>query len=261
MFKLCGPRRCAILLRCGPALPSWSGVHHLQQVSRSEARPYNLTPSQVNRLVDDTVNTQYIILSRSNMQGRNWPYLVLALTAGVCSAQSAPTMAQTKSEHPKDTATFVSSAEIRALLAPAATSAVADNVLRVAPIEGEYNVGVSVVRRIKVNGKTPPDAILHHDITEIYHVLKGSGILITGGTIKGETELPADDPDVRTLIGPSTVGKVITGGTRQRVGPGDVVIIPPNTAHGFVEIISEQISYLLVRVDPHRVLARHDRKP
>ncbi len=222
---------------------------------------YNLTPRQANRFIDGTLNTQYTVPTRSNMQGTKRLLLLLALTASVCSAQSAPPKAQTKSDYSKRTASFVSNAEIGAVLAAAATSAVADNVLRVQPIDGEYNVGVSVVRRVKVNGKTPPDAILHHDITEIYHVLTGSGILVTGGTIEGETELPSDDPVVRTLIGPSTVGKVITGGTRQQVGPGDVVIIPPNTAHGFVEITSEQVTYLLVRVDPHRVLAQHDRTP
>jgi mannose-6-phosphate isomerase-like protein (cupin superfamily) len=215
----------------------------------------------VNRFVDDTLNTQYDVPSRSNMQGTKRLCLIFALTAGVCSAQNAPPTAQTKLDHSKGTATFVSNAEIGAVLAAAATSEVADNLLRVVPINGEYNVGVSVVRRVKVNGKTPPDAILHHDITEIYRVLKGSGILVTGGSIEGETELSSDDPDVRTLIGPSTVGKVITGSTRQRVGPGDIVIIPPNTAHGLVEITSEQITYLVVRVDPYRVLVQHDGKP
>lgn len=195
------------------------------------------------------------------MQSTKKLCLILALMASVCSARSAPPTALAKSDQSKGAATFIANAEIGALIAPAATGAVADNVLRVVPINGEYNVGVSVVRRIKVNGKTPPDAILHHDITEIYHILKGSGILVTGGTIEGEIELPSDDPDVHTLIGPSSVGKVITGGTRQRVGPGDVVVIPPNTAHGFVEITSEQITYLLVRVDPHHVLAQHEHKP
>ena len=195
------------------------------------------------------------------MQGAIRLHLIAALTVSVCSAQSAPPMALEKAAQSKGKGTFVSNAEIAALLAPAATDAVADNVLRVVPIDGEYNVGVSVVRRVKVNGKTPPDAVMHHDITEIYHVLKGSGILVIGGTMEAATELPPDDPDVRTLIGPSTVGKVITGGTRHRVGAGDVVVIPPNTAHGFVEITSEQISYLLVRVDPHRVLAQHEHKP
>jgi mannose-6-phosphate isomerase-like protein (cupin superfamily) len=195
------------------------------------------------------------------MQGTLRLFLILALTTSVCSAQSAIPTSRTKPGHAKGTATFVPNAEIQAALRPVDTSAVADNVLRVVPIDGEYNVGVSVVRRVKVDGKTPPDAILHHAIAEIYHVLEGSGILVTGGAIEDETELPPDAPDVRALIGPSAVGKVISGGTRQRVGPGDVVIIPPNTAHGFIEITSDQITYLLVRVDPHRVLAQHDRKP
>jgi len=195
------------------------------------------------------------------MQGTQRLCLILALTASIGSAQTASPLSPTKSDHFKGTATFVPNAEIAAVLAPAATGAVADNVMRVVPIHAEYNVGVSVVRRVKVDGKTPPDAIVHHDITEIYHVLKGSGILVTGGKIAAATELAADDPVVRTLIGPSAVGKVIAGGTRQRVGPGDVVIIPPNTAHGFVEITSDEITYLLVRVDPHRVLAQHDFKP
>jgi hypothetical protein len=38
------------------------------------------------------------------------------------------------------------------------------------------------------------------------------------------------------------------------VGPGDVVIIPPNTPHWFSEISSDQIVYLVVRVDPHKIL-------
>ena len=159
----------------------------------------------------------------------------------------------------KGMVTIVPDAEIQSVLAPAPTEAVADHVLRVVPIDGEYNVGVSVVRRIKVDGKTPPDAILHHEITEIYSVLSGSGILVTGGTIEGETELPANDPIVRTLVGPTTVGKAIVGGTRQQIGPGDIVVIPPNTAHGFIEIKSAEITYEVVRVDPHRVLSQHDR--
>jgi quercetin dioxygenase-like cupin family protein len=40
----------------------------------------------------------------------------------------------------------------------------------------------------------------------------------------------------------------------RKIGPGDVVIIPPNTPHWFSEISSDQIVYLVVRVDPHKVL-------
>jgi quercetin dioxygenase-like cupin family protein len=40
----------------------------------------------------------------------------------------------------------------------------------------------------------------------------------------------------------------------QPVGPGDVVIIPPNTPHYFSEISSDQLVYLMDRIDTERVL-------
>ena len=36
--------------------------------------------------------------------------------------------------------------------------------------------------------------------------------------------------------------------------PGDIVVIPPHTPHGFVEITSERIVYTLIRVDPQQLL-------
>jgi mannose-6-phosphate isomerase-like protein (cupin superfamily) len=185
-------------------------------------------------------------------------FFILMLTTSISRAQTPAQTWPAASGHASSAATFIPNAEIQAALRPADAGAVADTVLRVVTIGGEYNVGVSVVHRTKVNGKTPPDAIAHRAITEVYHVLEGNGILVTGGTIEGETELPPESPVVRTLVGPSTVGSAIAGGRRQRVGPGDVVIIPPNTPHGFSEITSDHITYLLVRVDPHRVLSAHD---
>jgi cupin superfamily acireductone dioxygenase involved in methionine salvage len=43
-------------------------------------------------------------------------------------------------------------------------------------------------------------------------------------------------------------------GTATDVTNADVVIIPPNTPHWFSEIVSDQIVYLVVRVDPHKIL-------
>jgi quercetin dioxygenase-like cupin family protein len=56
------------------------------------------------------------------------------------------------------------------------------------------------------------------------------------------------------LNGPSTGGSGIQNGVSRVLGPGDVVIIPPNTPHWFSEITTDQIVYLVVRVDPHRIL-------
>jgi hypothetical protein len=40
----------------------------------------------------------------------------------------------------------------------------------------------------------------------------------------------------------------------RQVGPGDMIIIPANTPHTFTEITTDRIVYMVVRVDPHKVL-------
>ena len=171
-------------------------------------------------------------------------------------ACTAPAIAVQSTESPK--ATVVSATEIKAAIQHNNTGAFSDSILRVLPIDGKYNVGVSVVRRSLVNGRTPPDAIIHDAITEVYQITEGRGVLVTGGTIDSATPIPADDPDVRKQIGPSSVGKLIIGGTRQTVGPGDIVVIPPHTAHGFVEIKTKRIVYTLIRIDANRLLELHE---
>jgi len=156
--------------------------------------------------------------------------------------------------HPAAPATAISATEINAEMERKNTGALADSVLRVLPVESGYNVGVSVVRRSQVDGKTPPDAIVHDAITEVYQVIEGGGVLVTGGALEAPTPFPIDGAIVRQMIGPSSSGTVIVGGTRHRVGPGDIVVIPPHTPHGFVEITSERIVYTLIRVDPQQLL-------
>jgi uncharacterized RmlC-like cupin family protein len=64
---------------------------------------------------------------------------------------------------------------------------------------------------------------------------------------------------VRQANGPSSVGNVNRGGTRQSVGPGDLIVIPPHTPHGFVEITTARIVYTVIRVDPQRLLELRER--
>lgn len=53
--------------------------------------------------------------------------------------------------------------------------------------------------------------------------------------------------------GPGESGTAIQGGTSQRVKAGDIVVIPAGTPHWF-SAIEGSISYLVVRVDPNRIL-------
>ena len=168
-------------------------------------------------------------------------------------AQTQSTAAATP-HLPRGTATDVSSAEIQALVQKTASDRVSDQAIRVVSINGEYNIGVGVVHRAKTSGAQAGGGIEHSQITEIYHVIEGNATLVTGGSMDNTSEFPADHPVVTVLNGPSTRGGPIQNGVSRKIGPGDVVIIPPNTPHWFSEISSDQIVYLVVRVDPHKVL-------
>ena len=85
-------------------------------------------------------------------------------------------------------------------------------------------------------------------------MISGSGTLVTGGVLTDSKEIPPNDETVTVLNGPSTEGSSIQNGVSRKIGPGDVVIIPPNTPHWFSEIPSDKIVYLVVRIDPHKVL-------
>jgi len=150
-------------------------------------------------------------------------------------------------------AVTITAAEIEGGLRPAVTG-VNDVVLSTTSIGGEYNLGVFAVRRTLVHGKLAVDAYQHHDITEVYQVVRGSGTLVTGGTLEEPKELASDDPSVKMLMGPTAQGAGIKGGRSQHLAVGDIVVIPADTPHGFINLAPEGISYVLVRIDPHKVL-------
>jgi mannose-6-phosphate isomerase-like protein (cupin superfamily) len=162
-----------------------------------------------------------------------------------------PAYAQTAAPaQPRGAATDVSRTTFDATVKKM-TGAVSDIQLRVVAIDNQPNVGVGVVRRTKPGGA---NSIEHSQITEIYYITEGSATLVTGGTMENPREAAADSQVVKVLNGPSTSGGKIGGGVSRTVGVGDVVIIPPNTPHWFSDIASDQIVYLVIRVDPHKVL-------
>lgn len=155
---------------------------------------------------------------------------------------------------PRGTAVDVPNAEIQFAVQKTAAAAVSDQAIRVVNINGEYNVGIGVVHRARtLPGKTL-NGIEHSEITEVYHIISGFATLYTGGTLENPKEYAPDHPVVKVLNGPSTGGGAILNGLSRKVGPGDVVLIPPNTPHWFSEIDSDQIVYLQIRIDPHKVL-------
>jgi mannose-6-phosphate isomerase-like protein (cupin superfamily) len=155
---------------------------------------------------------------------------------------------------PSGTATDVTSVEIQDALKKTASAKVSDEQIRVVSINGEYNVAVGVLHRAKTSGKDAGGGLEHTEITEVYNILQGNGTFVTGGAIENPKPSPPDSVIVKVLAGPSNGGGPIDGGVSRKVGAGDVIIVPPNTPHWFSEITTPEIVYLVVRIDPHKVL-------
>ena len=129
-----------------------------------------------------------------------------------------------------------------------------DQQVRVVDIGNNINVGVGILRResTQTDEGEGITALSHRDITEVYYVLSGSGILETGGDGEGDREFPPASSLVRELVGPTDVHTVKNGET-MTISAGDVVVIPAGVLHGFRKIL-DQITYLSIRIDPDQVL-------
>ncbi len=175
--------------------------------------------------------------------------LVLAVAALAALAAALPPGAHAPTGTPQaPAATHISAQDIRDAIAAAPAGRVSDQQIRHVDAGG-HNVGVGVVQRPPA---TSLSAIQHHNQAEVYYVVSGRGTMVTGGELTDARTLDPDGAVVRTLTGPSSVGG-IRGGASRDVGPGDMVIVPAGTAHGFSEVV-ETITYLVVRVDPDQLV-------
>ena len=172
---------------------------------------------------------------------------LLVVLAMLCV--TAPTVTRSQSGTPQRPAVDITNAEIRATIKTAPTGAVTDQQIRVVDI-GTYNVAVGVLHRA---AKAKQTAISHAQVTEVYHIIDGAGTFVTGGEILEPTPSPSGGNTVKVLVGPSTGGTSIRGGQSRRVGPGDVIVIPPGVAHWFSAVESD-MNYLVVRIDAQHVL-------
>lgn len=171
----------------------------------------------------------------------------VALMIGLAVAGAAFAQGQRAA---RGVATDIKAADVQALAKKMSSMPGGDELLRVASINnGEYNVAVAVVHRAKAANIAA--GLEHNQITEIYHVISGSGTMVSDGTM--ENVKNSTDPHTISVVGPSAGGGKMVGGKSRKISAGDVVILPPNTAHGWSEV-SEELVYLVVRMDPHKVL-------
>jgi len=169
------------------------------------------------------------------------PFIIAAATI-LYSSLSSPLFA--KPATTAATATYVTTAEIDAALREMPPSKTTyDKPIKTVDT-GAYKVTIVILRRIP--SETPDSSLLHDRVTEVYQILTGAGMFETGGTLVDGK--PVDlTPEA---AGPSIRG-TIQGGESRRMGPGDVVVIPPGVPHRFSKL-EGTITYLVTRIEAPR---------
>ncbi len=135
------------------------------------------------------------------------------LTSAVLAAQGAT---------PQTPATYITAAEVTTRMQKSGING-AGQILQV--------FANQTVRRRNAN--EPNNASVHPNHAETYHILEGSGVLTTGGSLPDEKNRSAG----------------ITGGVSKDVKPGDWIVIPAGTTHWFSKI-NGSILYVETRLYP-----------
>jgi mannose-6-phosphate isomerase-like protein (cupin superfamily) len=151
--------------------------------------------------------------------------------------------------------TYVPNTEIQAYVKRAIANQLTDQQIRQVDI-GKANVGVAVVYRGRIDN--PKAVVAEHDlVSEVYHVIDGSGTLVLGPDLIGKQRRPATENTVRLLNGPGNNAAAIRNGVAYELKAGDAVIIPAGTGHQFTRI-DDHITYLMIRIDPDKVVPLKD---
>lgn len=146
---------------------------------------------------------------------------------------------------------YIPKAELDAYQRRAIAQRITDQQVRAVDV-GRSHVGIGIVYRGRL---VKPEAnVAEHDlVSEVYHVIDGHATLALGADLVGKQRRPATLKTVRLQNGPGNGATSMRDAVSYDLGPGDVVIIPAGTGHQFTRI-DDHIEYLMVRVDPDKIV-------
>ena len=122
---------------------------------------------------------------------------------------------------------------------------------------GKANVQIALVKRGALEAPAPHSVAEHDLVTEVYYVLSGSGTNLTGPDLVDKRRRPADNRAVQFLNGPGNNAAAVRDGVTFELTAGDMLVVPAGTGHQFTRI-EDHITYLMVRVDPDKVVPLQD---
>ena len=152
--------------------------------------------------------------------------------------------------------TYIARSEIAEYEAIGRATNVIDQQMRALDI-GKAQVEVALVHRGKLDAPAPRSVATHDLVSEVYYILSGSGTNRTGPNVVDPERRPPDDRAVRLLNGPGANGTDMRDPAVHELKAGDVLVIPAGTGHQFTKI-DDHITYLMVRIDPDKVVPLMD---
>jgi mannose-6-phosphate isomerase-like protein (cupin superfamily) len=153
-------------------------------------------------------------------------------------------------------ATYISNDELQAYVKRAVANKITDQQVRALDI-GRTNVDIGVVHRGRLTAPAPNSVAEHDQVSEVYHIIDGAATLMTGPDLVDPRRRPADNEAVRMLNGPGHNAASIRNGVTHELKAGDVMVIPAGTGHWFTKI-DDHITYLMVRIDPDKIVPLKD---
>ena len=123
---------------------------------------------------------------------------------------------------------FTAGADIPAVIAKAKAEQKSPTINSTQPVAtfGPYRVLLEYR-----TGLTPPT--VHHGEAELVHVLQGNATFMSGGKLIGGAPMrPGATTDA---------GTGIEGGSPRKLSAGDILLVPPDTAHQFQDVNGEFI--------------------
>ena len=153
-------------------------------------------------------------------------------------------------------ASYISNEELQAYLQRAIARNQIDQQVRAVDI-GKSGVAVGMVHRTKLDKPAAASVAEHDHVSEVYHVISGSATLVTGPDLVDAQRRPATNENVRLLNGPGSNATSIRNAVTHQLKAGDAIIIPAGTGHWFTKI-DDHITYLMIRVDPDKVVPLKD---
>ena len=181
---------------------------------------------------------------------------ILTLAASLCIAACASAQDGPNPTCVNCPASYIDNAEVQAYIRKAVAERLTDQQIRDVEI-GKSHVGSGVVYRGKLTEPAPESVAEHDQVSEVYHIIEGTATLVTSPELVGKKRRPATLETVRLFNGPGNNASSVRNGVTHQLKAGDVIVIPAGTGHWYTKI-DDHITYLLIRLDPDKIVPLKD---